>query len=410
MHPGVQNSFRCAFNCKLSTSDSGFSLVTARVLMTKNKKRLRVGILFGGRSGEHEVSLASAASVIRGLDPDKYEAVPIGISKEGHWLIGTAAQKMLPEVLKAGQRVVMAADPTDAALIPLDRSAGGGGPRLDVVFPVMHGTYGEDGTIQGLLDLAGLPFVGAGVLGSAIGMDKDVSKRLLQAARIPVVPWITVHRTDWEREGKAVRKAVESKFRYPVFVKPATLGSSVGMSKVHSQEELAPALDLAAEFAMKILVERAVSAREIEVSVLGNHDPQASVPGEIVPHREFYDYTAKYLEEGTALLIPAKLTPAQTKKIQQLAVSAFRALELSGMARVDFFLEKKGGKLFLNEVNTIPGFTSISMYPKMWEASGVPFRELIDRLIALALEVHAEKARTKYEIQLPEGAAGALEA
>jgi len=377
--------------------------------MTTNKKRLRVGILFGGRSGEHEVSLASAASVIRGLDPDKYEAVPIGISKEGHWLIGSAAQKMLPEVLKAGQRVVMAADPTEASLIPLDRGAGGEGQRLDVVFPVMHGTYGEDGTIQGLLDLAGLPFVGAGVLGSAIGMDKDVSKRLLEAAGIPVVPWITVHRSDWEREGKAIRKAIEAKFRYPVFVKPATLGSSVGMSKVHSREELAPALDLASEFAMKILVERAVSAREIEVSVLGNHHPQASVPGEIVPHREFYDYTAKYLEEGTALLIPAKLRPAQRKKIQQLAVSAFRTLELSGMARVDFFLEKKGGKLFLNEVNTIPGFTSISMYPKMWEASGISFRELIDRLIALALEVHAEKARTRYEIELPEGAGGALE-
>ena len=377
--------------------------------MTTDKKRLRVGILFGGRSGEHEVSLASAASVIRGLDPDKYEAVPIGISKEGHWFVGSAAQKMLPEVLKAGKRVVMAADPTEAALIPLDRSAAGGGQRLDVVFPVMHGTFGEDGTIQGLLDLAGLPFVGAGVLGSAIGMDKDVSKRLLEAAGIPVVPWITVHRSDWEREGKAIRKAIEAKFRYPVFVKPATLGSSVGMSKVHSREELAPALDLASEFAMKILVERAVSAREIEVSVLGNHDPEASVPGEIVPHREFYDYTAKYLEEGTALLIPAKLRPAQRKKIQQLAVSAFRTLELSGMARVDFFLEKKGGKLFLNEVNTIPGFTSISMYPKMWEASGISFRELIDRLIALALEVHAEKARTRYEIELPEGAGGALE-
>jgi len=377
--------------------------------MTTDKKRLRVGILFGGRSGEHEVSLASAASVIRGLDPDKYEAVPIGISKEGHWFVGSAAQKMLPEVLKAGKRVVMAADPTEAALIPLDRSAAGGGQRLDVVFPVMHGTFGEDGTIQGLLDLAGLPFVGAGVLGSAIGMDKDISKRLLQAAHIPVVPWITVHRADWERDPKAVRKAVESKFHYPVFVKPATLGSSVGMSKVHSRAELAAALDLAAEFAMKILVERAVSAREIEVSVLGNHDPRASVPGEIVPHREFYDYTAKYLEEGTALLIPAKLKPAQTKKIQQLAVTAFRTLELTGMARVDFFLEKKGGQLFLNEVNTIPGFTSISMYPKMWEASGLPFRELIDRLIALALEVHAEKARTRYQIELPEGAAGALE-
>ena len=368
---------------------------------------MRIGVLFGGRSGEHEVSLASAASVIRGLDPDKYEAVPIGISKEGHWLIGGAAQKMLPEVLKGGQRVMMTADPTDAALVRLDGS--GGGQRIDVVFPVMHGTFGEDGTIQGLLDLAGLPFVGAGVLGSAIGMDKDVSKRLLQVAKIPVVPWITVQRSDWERNPKDIRNAIEKKFKYPVFVKPATLGSSVGMTKAHSRAELAPALNLAAEFAMKILVERCEVAREIEVSVLGNHDPKASVPGEIIPHREFYDYAAKYLEEGTQLLIPAKLTSAQTKKIQKYAVDAFRALELSGMARVDFFLEKKGGKIYLNEVNTIPGFTSISMYPKLWEASGIPFRELIDKLIELALEQHAEKARTKYQIELPAGSGGALE-
>jgi D-alanine-D-alanine ligase len=376
--------------------------------MTQEKKRLRIGVLFGGRSGEHEVSLASAASVIRGLDSDKYEAVPIGITKEGHWLVGGAAQKMLPEVLKGGQRVVMTADPTDAALIPLDRSAGG--QRIDVVFPVMHGTFGEDGTIQGLLDLAGLPFVGAGVLGSAIGMDKDVAKRLLQVAKIPVVPWIAVQRADWERNPREIQKTVEKKFKYPLFVKPATLGSSVGMTKVHARAELAPALHLAAEFAMKILVEKCIVGREIEVSVLGNHDPKASVPGEIVPHHEFYDYAAKYLEEGTQLLIPAKLKPAQVKKVQKCAVEAFRALELSGMARVDFFLEKKGGKIYLNEVNTIPGFTSISMYPKLWEASGIPFSELIDKLIELALEMHREKARTKYEIELPEGAAGALEA
>ena len=376
--------------------------------MSPEKKRLRVGVLFGGRSGEHEVSLASAASVIRGLDPDKYEAVPIGITKEGHWLVGAGAQKMLPEVLRGGLRVMMTADPTDAALVRLDGS--GSGQRVDVVFPVMHGTFGEDGTIQGLLDLAGLPFVGAGVLGSAIGMDKDVAKRLLQVAKIPVVPWIAVQRADWEKNPETVQQAVEKKFKYPVFVKPATLGSSVGMSKVHSREELAPALNLAGEFAMKILVEESVVAREIEVSVLGNQDPQASVPGEIVPHREFYDYAAKYLEQGTQLLIPAKLLPKQVKKIQKLAIDAFRSLELSGMARVDFFLEKEGGKIFLNEVNTIPGFTSISMYPKLWEATGIPFRELIDKLIELALEQHREKARTKYQIELPAGAGGALEA
>ena len=369
-------------------------------------KRLRVGVLFGGRSGEHEVSLASATSVIRGLDPDQYEAVPIGITKDGHWLVGEGAVKMLPEVLKGGRRVMLTADPTEAALVPLDRGAGA--QRLDVIFPVMHGTFGEDGTIQGMLELAGLPYVGAGVLGSAIGMDKDVSKRLCQEAGIPVVPWITVHRWQWEKEPEAVRAEIEGKFEYPVFVKPATLGSSVGMSKVHNAEELAPALNAACEYGMKILVEQAVTAREIEVSVLGNHEPQASVPGEIVPHREFYDYTAKYLEDGTQLIIPADLKPLQVTKIQSLAIKTFCTLELSGMARVDFFLERKGGKLYLNEANTIPGFTSISMYPKLWEASGISFRELIDKLIDLAFEMHNEKARTKYAIELPEGSGGAL--
>jgi D-alanine-D-alanine ligase len=377
-----------------------------QVPLNGHSRKLRVGVLFGGRSGEHEVSLASAASIIRGLDPQKYEAVPIGITKEGHWLIGAGAQKMLPEVLRTGQRVVMSADPTESALMPIDGSAQG--QKLDVVFPVIHGTFGEDGTMQGLLELAGLPFVGAGVLGSAIGMDKDVAKKLMQVAGILVVPWIAVQRADWERQPKEIRRAIEKKFKYPVFVKPATLGSSVGMTKVHSRAELGPALDLAAEFAMKIMVERAVSAREIEVSVLGNHDPRASLPGEIVPHREFYDYAAKYLEEGTQLLIPAKLKKSEVKKVQAMAVTAFRALELSGMARVDFFIEKRGGKIFLNEVNTIPGFTSISMYPKLWEANGIPFRELISKLIDLALEQHREKARTKYQIELPEGASGAL--
>jgi D-alanine-D-alanine ligase len=377
-----------------------------QVPLNGHSRKLRVGVLFGGRSGEHEVSLASAASIIRGLDPQKYEAVPIGITKEGHWLIGEGAQKMLPEVLRTGQRVVMSADPTESALMPIDGSARG--QKLDVVFPVIHGTFGEDGTMQGLLELAGLPFVGAGVLGSAIGMDKDIAKKLMQVAGIPVVPWIAVQRSDWERQPKEIRRAIEKKFKYPVFVKPATLGSSVGMTKVHSRAELGPALDLAAEFAMKIMVERAVFAREIEVSVLGNHDPRASIPGEIVPHREFYDYAAKYLEEGTQLLIPAKLKKSEVKKVQNMAVTAFRALELSGMARVDFFIEKRGGKIFLNEVNTIPGFTSISMYPKLWEANGIPFRELISKLIDLALEQHQEKARTKYQIELPEGASGAL--
>ena len=376
--------------------------------MSPEKKRLRVGVLFGGRSGEHEVSLASAASVIRGLDPDKYEPVPIGIAKDGHWLVGEGAAKMLPDILKGGRRVMLTADPTEAALVPLDRGAGA--QRFDVMFPVLHGTFGEDGTIQGMLELAGLPYVGAGVLGSAIAMDKDVAKRLCQDAGIPVVPWVAVQRWRWEKEPAAVKAEIEQKFEYPVFVKPATLGSSVGMNKVHTAEELAPALNFAAEYGMKIMVEKAITGREIEVSVLGNHDPQASVPGEIVPHREFYDYTAKYLEDGTRLLIPADLKPAQVKKVQTMAVEAFRALELCGMARVDFFLEKTGGKFLLNEANTIPGFTSISMYPKLWEASGIGFRELIDKLIELALEMHREKSRTKYAIELPEGSGGALTA
>jgi len=365
-------------------------------------------VLFGGRSGEHEVSLASAASVIRGLDPDKYEPVPIGITKDGHWLIGAGAQKMLPEVLRTGQRVVLSSDPTAAALVLLD---GSGAQCVDVVFPVLHGTFGEDGTVQGLLELAGLPYVGAGVLGSAIGMDKDVAKRLCQQARIPVVEWETVARTEWERDRSVVVQRVHKRFRYPVFVKPATLGSSVGMTKAHDRTELEQALDLASGYAQKIMVERAVKGREIEVSVLGNAEPKASLPGEIVPHREFYDYAAKYLEQGTQLIIPAKLSGAQVRRFQELAVRAFRALELAGMARVDFFLEKKPGKALLSEVNTIPGFTSISMYPKLWEASGIGFRELVDQLIELALEQHREKARTKYSIELPASAGGgALEA
>jgi len=275
---------------------------------------------------------------------------------------------------------------------------------------VLHGTFGEDGTVQGLLELAGLPYVGAGVLASAVGMDKDVQKRLYQQAGLPVAECLCILRADWEKSRVKVQRGVEQRFRYPLFVKPATLGSSVGMSKVHDREGLPAALDLAAEFAQKILVERAIQGREIEVSVLGNEDPKASVPGEIVPHREFYDYTAKYLEEGTRLIIPAKLTRAQVRRFQDYAVRAFRAIECTGMARVDFFLERRTGRTYLNEINTIPGFTSISMYPKLWEATGLSFRELVDRLIELALAQHREKARTKYSIELPPGAGGALEA
>jgi len=390
--------------------------------MTMEKKRLRIGVLFGGRSGEHEVSLISAASVISALDPEKYEAVPIGISKDGRWLAGTAAHKMLPpfaegaqgkpelgEVLRTGESVMLSADPNVAALVPVSNSRPGA-LRVDVVFPVLHGTFGEDGTVQGLLDLAGLPYVGSGVLGSAVGMDKDVQKRLFLQAKLPVGDYVAVPRAEWEKSRAKVLSEIRKKFRFPVFVKPATLGSSVGMTKAHNPKELEEAMDFAGEFAQKILVERAIRGREIEVSVLGNEDPKASIPGEIVPHREFYDYAAKYLEEGTRLLIPAKLTKVQVKKFQEYAVRAFRTLDLLGMARVDFFLENRTGKILLNEVNTIPGFTSISMYPKLWEASGLPYRQLLDRLIELALAQHRERQRTKYTIDLPAAPApGALE-
>ncbi len=377
--------------------------------MTTEKKRLRIGVLFGGRSGEHEVSLISAASVIQALDPQKYEPVPIGITKDGQWLAGTAAHKMLPEILRSGERVMLSADPNVAALVPVSNSRPDA-LRVDVVFPVLHGTYGEDGTVQGLLDLAGLPFVGSGVLGSAVGMDKDMQKRLFLQAKLPVGDFLAIPRAEWEKSRGKVLSAIRKKFRFPVFVKPATLGSSVGMTKAHDAKELAAATDLAAEFAQKILVEKAIRGREIEVSVLGNEDPKASIPGEIVPHREFYDYAAKYLEEGTRLLIPAKLNRAQVKRFQEFAVRAFRSLECLGMARVDFFLEQRTGKILLNEINTIPGFTSISMYPKLWEASGLSYRNLLDRLIELALAQHREKQRTKYTIELPAAASpGSLE-
>jgi D-alanine-D-alanine ligase len=347
--------------------------------------------------------------VIRALDPEKYDVVPIGISKDGRWLVGTGAQNMLPDVLRTGERVFLPPDPTAATIVPVQQGGGRPSITVDVVFPVLHGTFGEDGTIQGFLELAGLPYVGPGVLSSAVGMDKDVQKRLFEQEGLPVVPYLAVRRSDWEREPAAVERLIKKEFRFPVFVKPATLGSSVGMTRAKTAKDLAGALNVAAEFAMKIMVEKNVTAREIEVAVLGNDDVKASIPGEIVPHREFYDYTAKYLEQGTRLVIPAVLTKKQTAQFQDLAVRAFRAIEGAGMARCDFFLEKRTGKIFVNELNTIPGFTSISMYPKLWEASGLPYPQLIDRLIELALEMHREKVRTKYSIELPAGSGGALE-
>lgn len=362
-------------------------------------RKIRVGVLFGGRSGEHEVSLTSAASILHALDRKKYEVVPVGISREGRWLVGSAATRLLPEVLEQGEPVVPSVDPAGPRLIPLKPAAiaeGAKDPALDVIFPVLHGTFGEDGTVQGLLELAGVPYVGAGVLGSSVGMDKDVMKRLFRDARLPVVKWITVLRSDVERIPAGVARRVGRVLRYPVFVKPANLGSSVGISKVRRAAELKPALALAAQYDRKVLIERAVNAREIECAVLGNDDPQASVPGEIVPVNEFYDYEAKYLKEGSELIIPARLPKGKAREVRELSIAAFRAVECSGMARVDFLLDRRSGKLYVNEVNTIPGFTPISMYPKLWEASGLAYPRLLDRLIELALERHRERSRTRY--------------
>jgi D-alanine-D-alanine ligase len=373
-------------------------------------RRIRLGILFGGRSGEHEVSLTSAASVIKALDPAKYEVVPIGITREGRWRVGTGPLQLLPEagaqlavplqsVLENGQAVTPSADPSGPQLVPLDSplSARDSRPQVDVIFPVLHGTFGEDGTVQGLLELAGIPYVGAGVLGSAAGMDKDVMKRLFRDAGLPVVPWELVLRGDWQQDAAAVRRRIERKLRYPLFIKPANLGSSVGISKVRKPRDLPAAMDLAAQYDRKILVEKAVSGREIECSVLGNDRPVASVPGEVIPVNEFYDYEAKYLKEGSELIIPARLSPRKTKHVQELAVGAFQAIDCAGMARVDFLMDGKTDKVFVNEINTIPGFTPISMYPKLWEASGLPYPKLLDRLVELALERQREKTRTRYD-------------
>jgi D-alanine-D-alanine ligase len=394
-------------------------------------KKLRVGILFGGRSGEHEISLLSAASVFNAINKDKYEVVPIGITKDGRWVAAADAERLLrgkfedhkhlragdPEatpgaaVLAKGQSVVVPPEPqrhasitpfeTDASSHALTRRASDRAINVDVIFPVLHGTFGEDGTIQGLLELADMPYVGAGVLGSAAGMDKDIMKALFRAAGLPIVKHVTLLRSEWEANSKKVQKLVESKLKYPVFVKPANLGSSVGISKAHDRKELGPAIEEAAKFDRKIVIEQGVGggkqkAREIECSVLGNDEPQASLPGEIVPSTEFYDYKAKYLDEGSQLIIPAKLSKAETKKVQQLAIGAFKAVDCSGLARVDFLMEPKSGKIYLNEINTMPGFTAISMYPKLWAASGLSYPDLIERLIHLGLERHEEKKKNQY--------------
>ena len=393
-------------------------------------KKLRVGILFGGRSGEHEVSLLSAASVLNAIDKNKFDVVPVGITKEGRWVTAGDAERLLqgkpPEearhlragdpdatpgaaVLAKGEAVVVPPEPVhrEHGMVPLEtaaaltRRAADRAINVDVIFPVLHGTFGEDGTIQGLFELADIPYVGAGVLGSAAGMDKDVMKSLFRAAGLPIVKHVTILRSDWETDPRKAEKLVEKNLKYPMFVKPANLGSSVGISKAHNRKELGPAIYEAAKFDRKIVIEQGVGgtkkkAREIECSVLGNDRPKASVPGEIVPGKEFYDYTAKYLDEGSQLIIPAKLTKSETKKVQDLAIKAFQAVDCSGLARVDFLMDPKTRKIYLNEINTMPGFTSISMYPKLWAATGLAYPDLIEQLIEFGLARHAEKKKNQY--------------
>jgi D-alanine-D-alanine ligase len=419
------------------------------------KKKLRVGILFGGRSGEHEISLRSASSVLAAIDRKKYDVLPIGIDKQGRWVTGVQAQYLLKDageasaqpgigeaevaavaaVLRSGEDLRIPPPPPHLAgaveFTSGSALAHPGGPlsgSLDVVFPVLHGTFGEDGTIQGLFELADIAYVGSGVLGSSAGMDKDAMKRLFASAGLPQTPWVTLLRKDWRTDPKRAIRRIEKALAYPLFVKPANLGSSVGISKVHSRGELGPALDLAASFDRKLVIEQGVGGpgakpRELEVAVLGNDTPEASVIGEIVPNKEFYDYESKYAdspENPSVPIIPAKLTRSEQKQIREMAIAAFLACDCAGLSRVDFLMEpaerrgkppdkrpsakSKGSsrqkpRIFLNEINTMPGFTSISMYPKLWQATGVPYRKLIDRLITLALERRAEKQQTRFTME-----------
>ena len=322
--------------------------------------KIQVAVLYGGRTGEHEVSIRSAKSIIAGMDPQRYAIERIFITKEGRW----EPRAITPEP--------------------------GRNPGIDVVFPVLHGTFGEDGTVQGLLELADLPYVGAGVLASSVSMDKEVMKRLMRERSLPVADYLVV------RRGKFQPQDVCGRFPFPVFVKPANLGSSVGISKAKNCEELVAALALAGQFDRKILIERGIQGREFECSVMGNDDPVAAVPCEILPSRDFYDYEDKYLLDEAQTVVPADLSPQQTAEVQRLAVECYKAVDCEGMARVDFLMEQATGKFFINEINTIPGFTSISMYPKMWEASGLAYPKLIDRLIELALDRHRQKQSTRY--------------
>ena len=363
-------------------------------------RRIRVGVLFGGQSGEHDVSLRSAQAVMRAIDPERFEVVPIGITRDGKWLVGgdplraLAGQSRLPLALDQGgdAEVAERARVAWAGSGTLAVTEHGRTVSVDVVFPVLHGPNGEDGTVQGLLELAGIPYVGCGVLASAVAMDKPTAKRLFAEAGLPIARWFAFTWREWLRNRTEIVSRVERELGYPCFVKPANLGSSVGVSKVHQPERLAAAVETASRFDRKVVIEEAIDARELEVSVLGNDDPVASIVGEVVPAREFYDYEAKYLDNRSQLLIPAPISPEQAETTRAMALAAFKAIDGAGMARVDFFLERQSGRILVNEVNTIPGFTAISMYPKLWEASGLSFRDLVTRLIELAVERYEERA------------------
>lgn len=357
--------------------------------------KIHIGVIFGGRSGEHAVSLMSARSILSVLSPDIYEVTQIGITEDGRWLSGENVLQAFTFGNTTGLfPVTLLPDPADNSLYAVSREAGGTSLQpvapLDVVFPVLHGSFGEDGTIQGLLEMYGLAYVGASVLGSAAGMDKALFKDVMRSHNLPVVESITVLRKQIAADIDSVIRRVEAEVTYPVFVKPVSLGSSVGVNKCLNRADLKAGLVDAARYDRRVLIERGVNAREIELSVLGNDDPRASIPGEIRPVEEFYSYTAKYVDERTELLIPAPLQPGQVARFQELAVMAYLAVDCSGMARVDFLLDKDSGEIYLSEINTIPGFTKISMYPKLWEASGIAYPELVNRLVELALERKAE--------------------
>jgi D-alanine-D-alanine ligase len=368
-------------------------------------------VLYGGRSGEHEVSLASAAAVFANLDRTRYEPVAIRIEKDGRWVLAdrpptaASAAAVIEQVRaeggrpRGGREVYLPARPGDETLMTIDRGSAGATVtelHLDVIFPVLHGPFGEDGTIQGLLELANVPYVGAGVLASSVAMDKVVAKVVFAARGLPVVDYDVVLRRAWTAERDATVRRLVKRLGLPLFVKPANLGSSVGISKVKEAAALPAAIEAAAEFDRKVLIEAAVpDAREIEVAVVGNDEPETSIPGEIIPSREFYDYEAKYIDDRSRTVIPAELKASEQQQIRKLAAEAFRAIDGAGMARVDFLLSRSTGKIYVNEVNTIPGFTTISMFSKMWEASGLTYPELLDRLVALALERHAERQQLR---------------